>query len=136
MTNPFFKMTSNVTYSGELPAPRTPSLDVQSYPPPHESALVSTLDNTEQATCQPLRLVGSSHCSLLEDNPAVCSCSWKAEKNTCPLFDIQLLVNKRIKSLLPYKAVCISITYQCRYLYPLFVKFDFGCLFASVLALS
>lgn len=62
--------------------------------------------------------------------------TWKVEKNTCPLFDIQLLVNKRIKTLLPYKAVCISIIYQCRYLYPLFVKFDFGCLFASVLALS
>lgn len=86
---------------------------------PHESALLSTLAYTEQATCHPLHLVGSPPCNLLEDSPADCSCSWKAEKNTCPLFDIQLLVNKRIKCLLPYEAVCISITYQCIYRYPL-----------------
>lgn len=70
MTNPFFKMTSNVTYSGEFPPPWTPSLDVQSYPLPYEIALFSILDYTEQATCQPLHLVGSPYGNLLEDSTA------------------------------------------------------------------
>lgn len=99
-----------------VPPPWTPSLDVQSYPPPYEITLFSNLDYTEQVTCQPLHLVGSPHCHLLEDSPVDSSFSWKAEKNTCPLFAIQLLVNKRIESLLPRKAVCISVAYRCRYL--------------------
>lgn len=122
MTNSFFKLTSIVTYPGKFPL--TPTLSSES----EYAILVYIPINTCTLLYRWLHCIimirlfinsytffGSPYCNLMEISlMGFFSC--KAKQNICPLSDIQLMVNKRMKFLqshLPLLHTNINISTLC-----------------------